>query len=257
MYRKLLSPICLLFSLAIPAAIIIENQSLLIDTDNVSPYSSFSLVDETNAIQNSMLLVSLTGEGDTTSGVTIDWSGGMGVAANVMVEEEAGSPYTGIYLFDLGDVSSETITIHLPIVGQVDRERVSILQLSGGDIDSVISNTGRVTNKSTTGKTTLADVEDGSFVFSVGSTRKNGRNLVATAGNSDAAAWQGNGDGRGHGYMWDLDSAAGTRDAGFTLSGDTDGMSISAVSIAAIPEPGTLALLGVAGLALGLMRRRR
>jgi len=230
---------------------------------NVGATASINLVDETGGNSSSVLVVATSHRfSDVSIGeVTMDRGGSTGIVANSFDSAYTSNIGSAIYLFDLGNVTGgESITLNNVSTGTA-RETFTVFQLSGVDLSAVQFVTG-AHNGNVFSSAFTEDLDAGSFTLWTAANRSN-RSLDAVIPtvtstppsedfNSLVAAAGGN-----HSVYWAYDNGlSGTTSVGFDLSSD-GATSLVGVNLVAIPEPGTLTLVGIAGIGLLAALRRR
>ena len=205
-----------------------------------------------------VLLLSLTRRNSLAPTVTLDWTGGTGVAVTELVTVDAGTNRSNsIFGIELGTVGAvETVTFNFDTSD--GRAAATGIQLLGATLTGYGSTSDSYySNGTLTGD--LTGVAEGSFVFA----NMSNATPVSTLNFSAPSEVQFSELSTGrdsHRSAYDLDVAAGTYSVSGTVAGagGADFSSLTAVSIVAIPEPGTLALVGVAGIcALAFIRNRK
>ncbi len=219
--------------------------------------NSFALT----AGSNSVLVISAVGEDGGDISATVDTN-----AASELVDATDGSEvFASVFAYALGDVTAGTtidIVIDYAAEGSLDDGGYSIFQLFGAaqtftegttywqDAMTTASDVDPKTN-------TLTGVTNGSVVISSIVGEPGNANYISGLVGYDASNdYDAGATAVGWGYNTDVSGIVNT---GFTLASPlNDGREIAfgTVAIAAVPEPGSIVLVGMAlGLSLVLLKR--
>jgi len=241
------------FAAASPAAVVGENTDLLVTSGNTPHTDTFSF----DASTNTVFLVAITYEaGAQTTGVTLDPTGA-NIGLTKLVESNFNSSiYTAIYGVNLGTVAAGNLDYTLTTTSSL-KNSISAIQLSNATLAGIQTDvdgtSNSVTNPLTADFTGLAS---GSTVVTVVAARKAGIAFSVGGTPAETSSIASGAQNHHQGISYTTGVAGGlTR----TWTGDdsTDDTSLSAVAIAVVPEPASLALLGLGGLCILGGRGRR
>ena len=252
----LFSALLLSVSLVRGAVVTLESFSSVWDADGGTPNTASLTLEAAN---NTVLLAAITYEqSDITSGVVFDPSGsnqGMTQLISNVGNNNGNDVYTAIYGLELGTVSAGSIDVTLS-TSSSQKNAMSLFQLSNAsltDYETTVDDTYNSQSNPLTASFTGLDT--GSFVLASVAAKKAGISFTsggnASAGNTTNTGWENH-----HQLFSYLENQSGSVSMTFTGDDSSDETTLAAVGIAAIPEPSSLVLVGLALGALMIFNRK-
>jgi len=231
-------------------------------TDNEVLNGDLTMSLDIDAGSNVVLLLAVTRRNSLAPTVTVNWSGDGGTAdaVSLLVTEDSGPNRSNtIYGIELGTIGlAETVTFNFD--SSDGRAVGTALQLSNATLTGAITakDDGAADGDPIALAATLSGVSSGSFVFANAMRASGGSTITFSAPTETILDPISSGRDTQR-VAYDLDVAAGDYNvaASAAVGSSSPDAHLTAVAIAAIPEPGSLALLGLGGLCLLGGRRKR